>query len=158
MSHNSTCHCPRLPAAILPLHNASLALLGPAPFDVLVKQSKVFSCPQNQDTPPVPPSSSTSTQSVHLLSEDLLQFLSKPVSAEENWTVDIDKPTDVTEDAHDDISGAEPDRLTLEEGLALLHEIESNPSAWPAAIQSHVLMDIWHAMACIKISKEHGFR
>jgi len=88
----------------------------------------------------------------------LLQFLSKPVSAEENWTVDIDKPTDVTEDAHDDISGAEPDRLTLEEGLALLHEIESNPSAWPAAIQSHVLMDIWHAMACIKISKEHGFR
>jgi len=153
-----TIHHVIIPAAILPLHSVSLASLGPAPFDVLVKRSKVFSHPQNQDTPPIPPSSSTSTQPNHSLSEDLLQFLSKPVSAEENWTVDIDKPTDATEDADDDISGAEPDRLTLAEGLALLREIESNPSAWPAAIRSRVLMDIWHAMARIKISKEHGFR
>ena len=46
----------------------------------------------------------------------------------------------------------------MEEGVVLLHEIASNPSVWPAAIRSRVLMDVWHAMACIKVSKEHGLR
>jgi hypothetical protein len=57
-----------------------------------------------------------------------------------------------------DISSAEPDRLGLEEGLILLHEMASSPSLWPAAIRSRVLMDVWHAMARIRVSKEHGFR
>src|SRR6266487_4588843 len=58
----------------------------------------------------------------------------------------------------DDISNAEPDRLSLEEGLTLLHAAGSNWSSWPLLIRSHVIMDIWHAMAHIKVPKEHGFR
>lgn len=120
----------------------------------MVKRSKVFGYAESQHPSQLPPS--TSIQSDYPISEELLQFLSKPILPEENWTEDIDSPLDLTEDMDENIRDAEPGRLTLEEGLALLHEIDSNPSVWPTAICSHVIMDIWHAIACIKVPKEHG--
>jgi len=149
-----------VPAALLPVHGASLGSFGAPPFDILVKRSKLRkkSGDQNQTAadqcrPQVP----SSTQSMEFTNQDLLQFLSTPISADQDWTEAVDDPVDITEDI-EDINGAEPDRLSLQEGLALLQEIHSNPSVWPASIRSHVIMDVWHAMARIKVSKEHGFR
>jgi hypothetical protein len=83
--------------------------------------------------------------------------LSKPIPADQDWTEDVDEPVDFAEQEDDSIT-AEPDRLSLEEGLSLLEQIQSNPSAWPPWIRSRVIMDVWHAMARIKVPKEHGFR
>ena len=44
------------------------------------------------------------------------------------------------------------------EALANLQELEVNWSSWSPAIRSHVIMDVWHAMARIKVPKEHGFQ
>ena len=62
---------------------------------------------------------------------------------------------DITEEMDYATSSADPDRLSLEDGLTLLHEMDSS---WPTAIRSRVIMDIWHALARIKVSKEHGLR
>jgi len=88
----------------------------------------------------------------------LLKWLSQHVSSDSNWTEGVDDPPDTTEIQEDSIGDAEPDQLSLEEGIAVLIEIEKNPSAWPVWIRSRVIMDIWHAMARIKVAKEHGFR
>jgi len=143
------------PAAILPLHAKSLASLGSPPFDVVVKRSKLFEgAKQNADASHIPPS----PMEVEITNQNLLEFLSKPVSADENWTDDVDEPVDITEETDDAVSTAQVDRLSLEEGLTLLHEMDTNPSLWSRSVRSRVIMDIWHAMARIKIPKEHGFR
>jgi hypothetical protein len=149
-----------MPGAILPLHKTSLASLGPTPFDVLVRKSKLHTrsgCSiQFHPDSLLSTSSPTLTHSVQPIHDEVLQFLSKPISADEDWTEGLDDPVEGVGEM--DINTSEADRLSLEEGVALLHEISSNPSVWPAAIRSRVLMDVWHAMARIKVSKEHGLR
>jgi hypothetical protein len=84
-------------------------------------------------------------------------ILSNPISADQDWTEDVDHSVDITEEIDQAIGNAEIDQSSLEEGLTLLQEVDSNQS-WPTSIRSDVIMDIWHAMACIKVPKEHGFR
>ena len=150
-----------IPGAILRLHNTSIASLGPAPFDVIVKRTTLRSHPVSSATSVTSVNAEkspfTSNSDSQLPIQQLLEFFSKPIPPDSNWMEGVDDP-DTSHDLDDDINNAEADRLSLEEGLTLLREIEKNPSAWPAAIRSHVLMDIWHAMARIRISKEHGFR
>ena len=150
-----------VPGAILRLHNISLASLGPAPFDIIVKKNMLWSHPvssatsishENARQTPFP-SGSENQPAI----QQLLEFFSQPISPDSNWTENVDD-SDTNNNLDDDIDNAEADRLSLEEGLTLLREIEKNPSAWPATIHSRVLMDIWHAMARIRVSKEHGFR
>jgi hypothetical protein len=152
-----------VPAAILPLHNnVSLGSIDSVPFDILVKCTKLRNCMavQNQSSQPeVPwPSTSQSTPIYTAAQQKLFQWFSSRVSSDLNWTEGVDDPSDTTAEEDDDMGEAQSDRLSLEEGIALLAEIEKNPSAWPTWIRSRVLMDIWHAMARIKVSKEHGFR
>ena len=77
-----------VPAAILPLHAASLASLGPPPFDVLVKRSKLRSLSEGakhaQADPSQVSSSPRAVQSEDLGDQNLLQFLSNPVSEDED--------------------------------------------------------------------------
>jgi 3'-5' exonuclease len=152
-----------IPAAILPLHNnVSLGSIDSVPFDILVKCTKLRNCitVQNQSAQTeVPlPSTSQSTPIYTATQQKLFQWFSLYVSSDSNWTEGVDDPSDTTAEEEDDMGDAQSDRLSLEEGIALLAEIEKNPSAWPTWIRSRVLMDIWHAMARIKVSKEHGFR
>jgi hypothetical protein len=88
-----------------------------------------------------------------------MQFLSQPVSDDTNWTTGIDEPEDIIEDQDFD-SGhdAETDLRRVKDGIKLLDGAHPNPLKWPSSIRSRVLMDVWHAMAQIKISKEHGCR
>jgi hypothetical protein len=88
--------------------------------------------------------------------EKLLWWLSSHVLSDSNWTEGVDDPSDTTGKEQGDMGDPSPDRLNFEEGKALLNEIEKNPSPWPTWIHSQVLMDIWHAMTWIKVSKEHG--
>lgn len=146
-----------IPAAILSLHNnVSLGSIDSVPFDILVKYTKLRRCiaVQNQSVQIPLPSTSQTTPAYTAAEQKLLHWLSSPVSLDSNWTEGVDDPSD-TGAEEDDMGNAESDRLSLEEGIA---EIEKNPSAWPVLIRSRVLMDIWHAMARIKVSKDHGFR
>ncbi len=152
-----------VPGAILRLHNASLASFGPPPFDILVKQTLLqgHTIPKALEVPPDGSSeaqviSSESPLQAECHDQDLLEFLSQDIAPDSNWTEDVDDPFDIALD--EDINDVDPDQLSLEEGLALLREIEANPSAWPVQIRSRVLMDVWHAMARIKVSKDHGCR
>src|SRR5207237_8711572 len=76
--------------------------------------------------------------------------------ASENWTEDVDNPTDTLEEMENDINTAELDGSNLDEALTQLQEV--NWFSWSPAIRSRVIMDVWHAMARIKVPKEHGFR
>jgi len=148
-----------VPGAIIRFHNASLASFGCPPFDILVKQTRVQ--PHAVSLTPDSPSEShllppQLLSDIGALDPELLEFLSQPVPPDEDWTEDVDEPLDIDEAFDGNVSNAETDRLSLEEGLALLREIDSNPTAWPAAIRSRVIMDVWHAMARIKVSKQHG--
>ena len=134
-----------VPGAILMFHNASLASFGPPPFDILVKQTRI----QHHASALTPHSPSEShllppqlQSDIGALDSEFLEFLSQPVPSDEDWTKDVDESRDIDEVFDGDISNAETDRLSLEEGLALLTEIQSNPTSWPAAIHSHVIMDV----------------
>jgi hypothetical protein len=56
----------------------------------------------------------------------------------------------------DSLGTAEPDPESLKE-LETLLALTTDYASWPQAIRSRVLMDMWHAMARIKVPKEHGF-
>ena len=145
-----------VPGAVLRLHDVPLSSFGPPLFDVFVKKTKL----QSRAIPPDSDSFSNSPLLSELPSEfrnsnqELLEFLSQPIPPESDWTTDLNNPMDFCEDIND----LEADRLSLDEGLVLLRAIEENPSIWPAEIRSRVLMDVWHAMARIKVPKEHGCR
>jgi hypothetical protein len=165
-----------VPGAILPLHKVSLSSCGPPPFDVLVKCTKLH-CRNKEKHPPLPrptsesgPSSvlppSTDERSSQLADQELhrlIQFLSQPVPEDADWTDGIDEPQDITEDQNVDGGSynlnIEMDIQSVKDGLKSLEDIDvPSESAWPLSIRSRVLVDIWHAMARIKISKEHGCR
>jgi hypothetical protein len=152
-----------VPAATLSLHNnASLGSIDSVPFDILVKRTKLRSCIAVQNSPvrneEPAPSTSQTTPAYTSAQKKLLKWLSQHVPSDSNWTEGVDDPSDTTEAQEDNIGDAEPNELSLKEGIASLTDIEKNSSAWPTWIRSRVIMDIWHAMARIKIPKEHGFR
>ena len=72
----------------------------------------------------------------------------------------MDDPVDISDDPclDNETSQIEMGLETLKEGLTLLQEIDTKTSAWPGVIHTRVLIDIWHAMARIKVAKEHGLR
>ena len=146
-----------VPAAVLPLHEASLASFGPAPFDVLVKKSRIH-CRVDGPTQSHHTSSQTSSPPAgRRHEEDLLQFFSTPILPDNDWTQDVDEPMEISDHMH----AVEPDAASLQEGILLTNQVELEEHAWTPLeryILSHVLMDIWHAMNRIKVPKEHGCR
>lgn len=88
---------------------------------------------------------------------DLAEFLNDPEawtsSDGTDWTKTVD---DSIESIDSTTENGDIDIDSLQESLKLV--TDANFSTWPSHIRSRVLMDIWHAMAQIKISKEHGFR
>ena len=147
-----------VPAAILPLHGITLASLGTPPFDIVVKRCKIHKRSlTGAPTHPEVASSSLQAQSVEPTDQlqELLQFFSAPVSADEDWTEGVDDPINTLEEMDNDINTAELDGPSLDGALAQLQELEANWSSWSPAIRSHVIMDVWHR---IKVPKEHGFR
>ena len=154
-----------VPGAILPLHNVSLSSCGPLPFDILIKRTNLLS--HNKPKHPPPPSSVSPSMNEPLSQpagqehHQLLQFLSQPVPENADWTEGVDEPQDITENQNvdDDYNlktSESVDIQSVKDGLKLLDENDENPSTWPSSIRSRVLIDIWHAMARIKVSKEHG--
>ena len=117
-----------VPAAVLPLHNKSLVEFGPTPFDVVVKCS-MLQTHSNADVASTPPGHAPEAQdpttafNLAILEPDVLEFLSKPVSAEDDWVEDVDDPVDITNEDDQDMQEAELDELSLHEGL------KSPPSA-----------------------------
>jgi hypothetical protein len=130
-----------VPAAILPLHNnASLGSIDSVPFDILVKCTKLRSCiaVQNhsaQSEIPLPSTSQT-TPVYNAAYQKLLNWLSQCVSADSDWTEGVDDPSDTSGEQEDDMGDAQPDRLSLEEDITILAEMEKSPSAWPTWIHS----------------------
>jgi hypothetical protein len=113
--------------------------------------------PYPPEEPVTEPSPSTSAPTMPTISLELLQFLSQHVPQDSYWTEGVDNPQDTTDEPGSGSYDTEPDIQSLREGLALIQKMEANLSAWPKSIWSWVLMDIWHAMAHIKVAKEHGF-
>jgi hypothetical protein len=145
-----------VPAAILPLHHKSLESFGPTPFDIIVTRSKLRShtLPPTSMEPPsgsgtIPKSSAAAAEIDH----ELAEFLSQPVSAEGEWFGDVDESSDITEE-QDDISTAEVDEASVQAASQCLPD---TPSSWPPLVRSRVLMDPYHAMARIKVPRNHGF-
>jgi hypothetical protein len=88
------------------------------------------------------------------IDHDLAEFLGRPVSAEDlGWFEEVDKPTDIS-DEQDHICTAEIDEASVEVASQSLHE---PPSSWPSLVHSRVLLDAYHAMARIKVPKNHSF-
>lgn len=143
-----------VPAAIVPLHNKSLQSFGLTPFDILVKHSKLQSHTIT-DTPPFTNSATSNTPDQGPeLDEDVSNFLSHPLSAgESDWSDGVDDPPDPDDDPDIPI-GTHVDEAVLQKAIKSLPK---TPSIWLKHVRSRVLMDIWHAMARIKLSKNHGF-
>jgi hypothetical protein len=132
-----------VPAAIIRLHKTSLSALGPTPFDILVKCTKLHSLTMALTTPEEPvtePSGGLSTAStdatptISSVSPELLQFLSRHVPQDSNWTEGVDHPQDTTDEPDNSSYDTEPDIKSLREGLALIQEMDKNTSAWPKSI------------------------
>src|SRR5882762_6645362 len=127
-----------VPAAVLPLHNKSLAEFGTTPFDVVVKHSMLRTY-LNTDVSSTPPEHApeaqdpTAASNSAILEPDVLEFLSKPVSAEDDWVEDVDDPVDITNEDDRDMQEAELDELSVHEGLKSLPK---PPSAWSPFICS----------------------
>jgi hypothetical protein len=63
---------------------------------------------------------STSATNSAILEPDVLEFLSKPVSPEDDWLEDVNDPVDITDASDQDVQEAELDELSLHEGLKSL--------------------------------------
>jgi hypothetical protein len=144
-----------VPGAILPLYNKPLDSFGSEPFDIIVTHSKLQSCAQQQTVPHGTSDFGTTLELATMeINHDLAEFLGQPVSAEDlGWFEEVDKPTD-TLDEQDHISAAQIDKASIEAGSQSLPE---PPSSWPSLVRSRVLLDAYHAMAQIKVPKNHGF-
>jgi hypothetical protein len=122
-----------VPAAVLPLHKKSLDDFGSTPFDVVVKHSKL----QIRHSADLPATHSDwdprhiASPFSDTLEPEVLQFLSKPVSVEEDWLED--EPLDITDEADEDVESAALVEKGLEDGLQSLPE---SPSTWPVLIHS----------------------
>lgn len=85
-------------------------------------------------------------------------MLSRAVPAEENWLQDVDDPpSDDANDVLPDDAAAHIDEKSLQDGILVLPPAPSQ-SSWDTIIHSRVLMDPWHAMARIRVAKNHAFR
>ena len=78
----------------------------------------------------------TSNTCIYCCLTEVVPVFSSCVSSDSNWTEGIDDPSDTTAEEEGDMGDAQPERLSLAEGIALLAEIEKNPSAWPTWIRS----------------------
>ena len=124
-----------IPAAVLPLDKKSLDDFRSIPFDVVVKRSKLQTSPSanlpathfNQDPRHI------ASPSLDTLEPEVLEFLRKPVSAEEDWLEDVDEPLDIADEADENIESAALDEKGLKDGLQSLPE---SPSTWPVLIHS----------------------
>jgi hypothetical protein len=148
-------------AAILPLHGITLSSLGPPPFNVVVKQSKIqkrLLTEVSTESDMISPLLQTQPVESTNQFQELLQFMSIPVSADENWTEGVDDSIDTAEEMDNNANIAEIGESSVEGVLTQLQELETELSSWSPTIRSRVIMDVWHAMAHIKVSKEHGFR
>ena len=99
-----------------------------------------FTPPENAPEAQDPITASNSA----ILEPDVLEFLSKPVSGEDDWVEDVDDPVDITNEDDQDMQEVELDELSVHE---VLKSLPKPPSAWSPFIRSQVLMDPWHAMA-----------
>ena len=76
----------------------------------------------------------------------------------ESWAEDVDESPNpfIEEDAN--VAEAEVDDNSLQEGILTFAAVGSSSVIWSCLTRSLVLMDIWHAMARIRVSRTHGFR
>lgn len=156
-----------IPGAILALHdNKSLLSFGEPPFDIVHKRSTLMFCNDHTDL-----SGSTNQQNISnqptnnrntdVMDSDLIEFLNQSAQADAdlddiNWTADVDDPPPLHHSA-DILENTKPDEESVGELQAFLEQT-TDVASWPSEVRSRVLMDAWHAMARIKIPKEHGFR
>jgi hypothetical protein len=157
-----------IPAALIKVNSEegskSLSSFGPVPFDIVYQRSRVFT--HLKDDHPIPDTQAATDKAFEESSSEIetairndpefQEFLARSDDDAEGleW---IDEPRD--SDSPNEGEGCSPDDIdqaALAEGFKLLNDPEF--SNWSPVIRSRVIMDIWHAMARIKVSKEHGLR
>ncbi|KAJ7223315.1 hypothetical protein GGX14DRAFT_163855 [Mycena pura] len=138
----------------MPLKN-----FGNVPFDIICAQKQVYTRIASVETEqesqdPIPAAPTSTAQEVQQLLEFLQADSDEVAEAAQNWMEEIDSPPD--EDVTIEPSAPETDPNALKAALDLLEN--PNFDNWPVEMRSRVIMDVWHAMARIKVPKEHGMR
>ncbi|KAJ7664273.1 hypothetical protein B0H17DRAFT_952109, partial [Mycena rosella] len=149
-----------VPAALVSLHNKQpLMSFGPAPFDIVCTRSNIWTRVDDS------PDGMTGNPSIHIggalsdpiIDPELLQFLTEnaedTIDTATNWMNEVDGQT--PSETELGVLNGDVDQTALKAALDL-----NDPefSTWSAEIRSRVIMDVWHAMARVRVSKEHGFR
>ncbi|KAF7971123.1 hypothetical protein HWV62_21994, partial [Athelia sp. TMB] len=164
-----------VPGAILAIHGVPLSSLTTLPTDVLVAHSKLRTRTELQNPNTVTGQghgsadmsttlrpSGASSQPLEEPTNEVINLLSRTVPPDENWLEDVDDPPDGA-DTRDlplpssDGVVASVDEQSVQQGVHAL-PLPPSPSSWRNIIHSRVLMDPWHAMARIRVAKNHGFR
>ena len=130
---------------------------GETPFDIVHKRNKLFT--RSNDVPTTSSvhnnSATEDTTIVDLYLQEFLDHSSDGDSIETSWLAGVNDPP--SNHQSDNLGTAEPDPESLKE-LETLLALTTDYASWPQAIRSRVLMDVWHAIARIKVPKEHGFQ
>ncbi|KAJ7090458.1 hypothetical protein C8R44DRAFT_750974 [Mycena epipterygia] len=158
-----------VPAALVPLHNKkALETFGPVPFDIVYARTGVFRRipEQSEDRAQDDPSNAKYLRQKNPASQaageaqikELLHFFQQGsedvAESASSWMKEIDStPPEFDSNGLDVV---QDDQAAVKTALDLLDNPEF--STWSLEIRSRVIMDVWHAMARVKVSKEHGMR
>ncbi|KAJ7754059.1 hypothetical protein B0H16DRAFT_1833181 [Mycena metata] len=152
-----------IPGALVSLHGRkALQTFGPVPFDIVFPRNRVFtqiiesSANPSVAIEPVPtPPAADDAQLLELVNF-LQQGSDEVVGMANTWMDEIDAPDPEINPAPPSNGPDNVDQAALAAALNLLNDPEF--STWSLEIRSRVIMDVWHAMARVKVSKEHGMR
>ena len=162
-----TVHKVLVPGAVILTHKSPLHSFGATPFEIVVKHNKLKTHCTNSNSPNTPhhnPSESIMplTQSLSaqpLLNHNLETWFSHGHSPDgESWAEDVDESPNPFIEEDTNVAEAEVDDNNLQEGISTFAAVGSSLVTWSCFTWSLVLMDIWHAMACIRVSRTHGFQ
>lgn len=153
-----------IPGAVVPLHKAPLNSFGAVPFEIVAKRNKLKTRSTIPPTEPHNPSSESHTKSTgspHIqpqFDDEFTSWLNRHDSPDNNLADDVDDNPETLIEEDGNVAEAEVDNESLQEGLSTFAAAASNSTTWSRITRSLVLMDIWHAMARIRVSRTHGFR
>jgi hypothetical protein len=151
----------------VPLHNnKALETFGPIPFDIVYARNGVFRriTELSEDLSSSTLSDGRDQRQTNPVPQAELQKVvdffgqgpDEVVDTATSWMNEIDGAPPENEPDGVDVTNVTDDNAVLQEALDHLNDPEF--STWSLEIKSRVIMDLWHAMARIKVAKEHGMR
>ena len=147
-----------VPGALISTYKAPLQSFGSTPFEIIVKRNKLKTR-STTDSPvlTIQPIQRTSTQPP-VPDDEFQAWISEESPGDNQWADDVDDDPDILDGEDGIVAEAEVDEESRQTGISTFAAVASSLVTWSRITCSLVLMDIWHAMARVKVSRTHGFR